>query len=147
MNADILEALTELLGAELPGLQLQGTSMQAGVEARYAKVVIRFDFDAGTESIRISTAVPPPAGAGQEFLLWCLTTNTLYWDVKIGLDAQGMLLVHSDVDLDQADLTSTARVLIERVLAMRELLDDDLVTYIQRHRLATPAQEDRWSRH
>jgi hypothetical protein len=70
--------------------------------------------------------------------------NTLYWDVKIGLDAQGMLLVHADVDLDQADLVSAARVLAERAVAMRELLDDDLVEYLLQHKFTTPAQEERW---
>jgi hypothetical protein len=92
------------------------------------------------------TTVPPPPGAGPEFLVWCLSTNTLYWDVKIGLDAHGMLLVHSDVDLDQADLTSTARVLLDRVKAMHELLDDDLVEYLLKSKLATPAQAERFAR-
>ncbi|HEX2678659.1 MAG TPA: hypothetical protein VHM19_18530 [Polyangiales bacterium] len=144
MDEDVLEALSELLGEELPGLQAHGPNMQVTFDARYGRVVLRFDFDETTQSIRMYTAVPPPAGGGTEFLLWCLTTNTLYWDVKIGLDAQGMLLVHSDVDLDQADLTSTARVLLERVVAMRELLDDDLVSYLLRNKLATPTQEERW---
>lgn len=144
MDLSVLEALAELLEAELPGLQIQGTNMQASLDVRYGRITLRFDFDPDAESIRMYTAVPPPAGAGHEFLLWCLSMNTLYWDVKIGLDAQGMLLVHSDVDLDQADLMSTARVLIERVVAMRELLDDDLVEYLLKHKLTTPAQEERW---
>ncbi len=146
MNEDVLEALSELLAAELPGLQISGTNMQVTLETRYGRVLLRFDFDPTTESIRMYTAVPPPAGAGPEFLLWCLSTNTLYWDVKIGLDPQGMLLVHADVDLDQADLTTTARVLIERVVGMRELLDDDLVEYLIRHKLATPSQQERWTK-
>jgi hypothetical protein len=146
MDLSVLEALAELLVAELPGLQIQGTNMQAQLETRYGRVALRFDFDPNAESIRMYTTVPPPAGAGHEFLLWCLSMNTLYWDVKFGLDAQGMLLVHSDVDLDQADLTSTTRVLIERAVAMRELLDDDLVQYLLKHKLATPAQEERWTR-
>ena len=144
MELDVLHGIAELLSAELPSLQVQNASMVATFESRYGRVVLRFDFDPGAESIRMYTLVPPPVGAGHEFLIWCLSINTLYWDVKIGLDAQGMLLVHSDVDLDQADLTSTTRVLIERVVAMRELLDDDFVEYVLQQGLATPAQSQRW---
>ncbi len=144
IDDDILRAVQELMLPELSGLQVQGTRMDAAIEARYGRLGLCFDFDPTAASIRMYVAVPPPAGGGPEFLLWCLSTNTLYWDVKIGLDPHGMLLVHSDVDLDQADLTTTARVLLERVTAMRELLDDDLVDYLLRHRLATPAQEERW---
>lgn len=143
---DLFNALSELLAAEMPGLSQQGTTMQVVLEWRYGRVTVRLDFDAATESIRLYTVVPPPAGAGSPFLLFCLATNTLYWDVKIGLDAQGMLLVHADVDLDQADLTMTARVLIERVVTMRELLDDDFVSYLLQNKLATTAQHERWSR-
>lgn len=144
MDLGVLEGIAELLGAELPSLQVQGTGMQAVIDARYARITVRFDFDPDAESIRMYTIVPPPAGSGHEFLIWCLSMNTLYWDVKIGLDSQGMLLVHSDVDLDQADLTTTTRVLIQRAVTMRELLDDDLVEYMLRQGLATPAQEQRW---
>lgn len=145
MEDDILQALVELMEAELSGLVATGSAMHAMLDARYGRVELRMDFDAEAESIRLYTAVPPPAGGGHEFLVWCLATNTLYWDVKLGLDDAGMLLVHSDVDLDQADLTSTAEVLLERVAAMRELLDDDLVEYLLKHKLATPAQAQRWA--
>jgi hypothetical protein len=144
MTHDLLQALCELIEPELRGLVHSGNSITAAVDARYGRVTLHFDFDASAQSIRIYTAVPPPVGAGPEFLVWCLATNTLYWDVKLGLDDNGMLLVHSDVDLDQADLTSTARVLLERVTAMRELLDDDLVEYLLKHKLGTPAQTQRW---
>ena len=144
MDNDLLEALREPLEPELRGISLAGTSFTAQVEARYGRVIIHFDFDSAAQSIRVHAAVPPPVGAGPEFLVWCLSTNTLYWDVKLGLDDACMLLVHSDVDLDQADLTSTARVLLERVTAMRELLDDDLVEYLLKHKLGTPAQTQRW---
>ena len=144
MNTDILEALRELMQSDLVDLKIEGATMHCVLDARYARLALWFDFDPTAESIRMYVAVPPPAGAGPEFLVWCLSTNTLYWDVKIGLDAHGMLLVHSDVDLDQADLTSTAQVLLERVAAIRELLDDDLVSYLVKHKLGTSAQLERW---
>ena len=146
MESDILEALRELMEPELSGIQRQGSGLYVTQERRYGRLVLRFDFDPSAESLRMYTTVPPPPGAGPEFLVWCLSTNTLYWDVKIGLDAHGMLLVHSDVDLDQADLTSTARVLLDRVKAMHELLDDDLVEYLLKSKLATPAQAERFAR-
>jgi hypothetical protein len=146
MDEDILEALRELMEPELPGIQRQGSGLTASEDRRYGRLVVRFDFDPAADSLRMYTAVPPPPGAGPEFLVWCLSTNTLYWDVKIGLDAHGMLLIHSDVDLDQADLTSTARVLLDRVRAMYELIDDDLVEYLLKSKLATPAQAERFAR-
>ncbi|HEX7477666.1 MAG TPA: hypothetical protein VF331_07655 [Polyangiales bacterium] len=145
MNPDILDALRELMESELTDLKIEGTTMHCLLDARYARLGLWFDFDPTAESIRMYVTLPPPAGAGPEFLVWCLSTNTLYWDVKIGLDPHGMLLVHSDVDLDQADLTSTAQVLLERVGAMRELLDDELVAYLVDHKLGTPAQLERWT--
>jgi hypothetical protein len=146
MDEDILEALRELMEPELSGIQRQGSGLYVAQERRYGRLMLRFDFDPAAESLRMYTAVPPPPGAGPEFLVWCLSTNTLYWDVKIGLDAHGMLLVHSDVDLDHADLNSTARVLLDRVKAMHELLDDDLVEYLLKSKLATPAQVERFTR-
>jgi hypothetical protein len=146
MDDDILEALQELMEPELTGIQRQGSGLYVTQERRYGRLVLRFDFDPAAESLRMYTSVPPPPGAGPEFLVWCLSTNTLYWDVKIGLDAHGMLLIHSDVDLDQGDLTGTARVLLDRVKAMYELLDDDLVEYLLKSRLATPAQIERFTR-
>jgi hypothetical protein len=146
VDDDILEALRELIEPELSGIQRQGTGMYVMQERRYARLIVRFDFDPAANSIRMYTAVPPPPGAGPEFLVWCLSTNTLYWDVKIGLDGQGMLLVHSDVDLNQADLMSTARVLLDRVNTLHELVDDDLVEYLLKSKLATPAQVERFAR-
>lgn len=146
MDEDILEALRELMEPELSGIQRQGSGLYVSQERRYGRLMLRFDFDPAAQSLRMYTAVPPPPGAGPEFLVWCLSTNTLYWDVKIGLDGHGMLLVHSDVDLDHADLNSTARVLLDRVKAMHELLDDDLVEYLLKNKLATPAQVERFTR-
>ena len=145
-QVDILEPLRELMEPEVTGLARQGSALYATQERRYGRLVVRFDFDPAADSLRMYTAVPPPPGAGPDFLVWCLSTNTLYWDVKIGLDGHGMLLVHSDVDLNQADLSGTARVLLDRVNTMYELLDDDLVDYLLRSKLATPLQVERFAR-
>lgn len=141
----ILEALCDIMGSRLPGLSLVDSAMEVQVDWRYGRLTICFDHDAEAESIRIFICLPPPAGAGPQFLTWCLATNVLYWDVKLGLDPHGMLIVHADVDLEQADLVQTAEVLLGRVDAMSEMLDDDLVAYIDEHRLATPAQAARWA--
>jgi len=141
---DVLTTLRDALAGELPDIEVNGSGLTAHVDSRYGRLALRFDHDPQATSIRISTLLPPPPGAGPEFLTWCLSTNTLYWDVKIGLDARGMLLVLADVDLEQADLTDTAHVLLARVSAMGELIDDDLVPYMLDHQLATPAQRERW---
>jgi len=142
---EIIEALCDLMGSRLPGLTRVDSGMEAQLEWRYGRLNLTFDHDQEAESIRIFICVPPPAGAGPEFLTWCLATNVLYWDVKLGLDGPGMLVVHADVDLEQADLVRTAEVLLGRVDAMSELIDGDLVAYIDKHGLATPAQADRWA--
>jgi hypothetical protein len=131
--------------AELAELTLTPSGMHAAIETRYATLDLRFDFDADARSLRTYVVLSTPVGAGVEFLRWCLSMNTLYWDVKIGLDSDGRLLVLSDVDFDHGDLAVTARVALGRVSAICELIEDDLVDYLMAHRLATPAQIARWS--
>ena len=141
-----LSRLFKRLRVELPGLVLEPSCLRAPIETRYAPLEVRFDYEPEARALRIYVALPTPVGAGMEFLRWCLSMNTLYWDVKTGLDAEGRLLVLSDVDLDQGDLPATARVALGRVSAICELIEDDLVEYLVSHRLATPAQVARWSR-
>lgn len=141
---EVLTTLRDALAGELPDIDVVGSGLTARVDSRYGRLTLRLDHDPQAASIRVSTVLPPPAGAGPEFLTWCLSTNTLYWDVKIGLDPRGMLLVLADVDLEQVDLAATAHVLLARVSAMGELIDDDLVPYLLDNQLATPAQRERW---
>jgi len=140
-----LSRLFKRLRVELPGLVLEPACMRAPIETRYAALEVRFDYERESRALRIYIALPTPVGAGMEFLRWCLSMNTLYWDVKMGLDSEGRLLVLSDVDLDQADLTASARIVLGRVSAICELIEDDLVEYLVSHRLATPAQLARWA--
>jgi len=141
-----LSRLFKRLRVELPGLVLEPSCLRAPIETRYAALEVRFDYEPQARALRIYVALPTPVGAGGEFLRWCLSMNTLYWDVKTGLDAEGRLLVLSDVDLDQTDMAATARVVLGRVAAICELIEDDLVEYLVSHRLATPAQLARWAR-
>ena len=98
-----LSRLFKRLRAELPGLVLEPSCMRAPIETRYAALEVRFDYESQARALRIYVALPTPVGAGMEFLRWCLSMNTLYWDVKTGLDSEGRLLVLSDVDLDAGD--------------------------------------------
>ena len=141
-----LSRLFKRLRVELPGLVLEPSCLRAPIETRYAALEVRFDYEPQARALRIYVALPTPVGAGMELLRWCLSMNTLYWDVKTGLDSEGRLLVLSDVDLDAGDLAATARTALGRVSAICELIEDDLVEYLISHRLATPAQLARWSR-
>ena len=69
MDSDILEALRELMEPELNGIQRQGGGLYVTQERRYGRLVLRFDFDPSAESLRMYTTVPPPPGAGPEFLV------------------------------------------------------------------------------
>jgi hypothetical protein len=140
-----LSRLFKRLRVELPGLVLEPSCMRAPIETRYAALEVRLDYESEARALRIYVALPTPVGAGMEFLRWCLSMNTLYWDVKVGLDAEGRLLVLSDVDLD-GDLAASSRTVLGRVSAICELIEDDLVEYLVSHRLATPAQLARWDK-
>mgnify|MGYP006915196792 CR=1 FL=1 len=86
-----------------------------------------------------------PAGSGPGFLVFCLATTAQYWDVKIGLDDDGLLVVHADVDATpDGDLDLVAETLAARAETIAELIDDDLVPYLLEHGLGTPAQRARW---
>ena len=142
----MLDALRKQLGERLPGLTRSGVGLRSPLDARYGSLVLRLDWDEDAESIRVATHIPPPAGAGPELLVWCLATNAQYWDVKIGLDDEGLLVVHADVDADpDGDLKALAERLADRVDTIRELLDDDLAPYLLDRGLGTPSQRARWT--
>ncbi|MAQ17746.1 MAG: hypothetical protein CMN30_23490 [Sandaracinus sp.] len=108
-------------------------------------MTVAVDHDPEAEMLRVSAAVPPPAGSGRSFLLWCLALNARYWDVKVGLDDRGLLLVHSDLDVDdELDIEVVAAQVIERSDTVVDLIDDDLVEWLLEHDLGTPAQRERW---
>ena len=130
---------------DLDGVTLTPDGLRAIVDGRFGEVTVAVDHDPDAEMLRVSAAVPPPAGSGRSFLLWCLSLNARYWDVKVGLDDRGLLLVHSDFDIgEDTPLETIAAAVIERSDTVIDLIDDDLVDWLLEHGLGTPAQRSRW---
>ena len=145
MASEIINALRHALEEGLKGITLVEDSLEAGIDARYGDVVLEIDHDLEAESIRVSVDLPPPPGAGTDFLIWCLTVNTQYWDVKIGLDEDGLLVFHGDLDVvDEADVNELAQVILDRAETITELIDDDLTEWLLERGLGTPGQQERW---
>lgn len=144
MASQLLESVRELLAEELDGVSSTPEGLRAVVDARYAELVLRIDHDEEAEAIRVQTSIPPPAGAGPEFLVWCLSTNIQYWDAKIGLDEDGMLTIHADVEAGRATPPDLANDLADSVESIIQLLDEDLAEYLLEVGLGTPAQRARW---
>lgn len=141
---DDLVRLHQHMRSELHDLTISGGGMRAPLTTRYGAVEVCFDYDGTARSLRVYIPLTTPVGTGVEFLRWCMTMNTLYWDVKTALDSEGRLLVLSDVDVEHGNLAASARVALGRLSAICELIDDDLVNYLMAHNLATPAQLERW---
>jgi hypothetical protein len=147
MSDALLDALRRQLAARLPGLARAnaGAGLRAAVDAIYGAITLRLDWDAEAASIRIAVHLPLPPGGGHELLVWCLATNTQYWDVKLGLDDDGLLVAHADVDADAGvDAALLAERLADRADTIRELVDEDLVPHLLARGLGTPAQRARW---
>ena len=150
MTAALLESLRELLEEDLDGVTVTPEGLRAVADARWGEVEIRVDPDEDegddeTIALRVQVLVPPPAGAGQEFLLFCLSTNVQYWGVKIGIDEVGMLAVHADLESDgTVPLALVAGEIVDRAESIQQLLDEDLTDYCLKHGLGTPAQRARW---
>ena len=145
-DGGLLRQLHAALVPHIPTIEKVESGLEARLETRYGILSLVFDHDPAARSVRAYTLLPPPAGAGSGFFNWCLAMNTLYWDAKVGLDAQGMLLGMADVDRAHLDAAAAAQVLLTRVSAMCELIDDDLILSLLAHNLATPAQRERWMR-
>ncbi len=142
---ELLTALLEELTEEIDGIARTPAGLEAVVDARYGELSLLVEHDEEAESIRVSAAVPPPAGAGVEFLLWCLHANSQYWDVKVGLDDEGRLLVHADLDVSTTLPTDELAALVsDRAETVVEFIDDDLVGWLLISDMGTPAQRERW---
>ncbi len=144
MASALLESLRPLVEEELDGIASTPDGLRAMADARFGEVVIRVDHDEEAEAIRVQVSLPPPAGAGREFLVWCLATNTQYWDVKFGLDEDGMLAVHADLGAEAEADEALANEVVDRVESILQLLDEDLPDYLLANGLGTPAQRARW---
>lgn len=142
---DLLSELFDHVEEEIDGITLTPDGLRAVVDGRFGELNVAVEHDATSEMLRVSAAVAPPAGSGRAFLIWCLSSNAKYWDVKTGLDEEGRLLVHSDLDAtDDLDIEDLASSVIERADAVVDLLDDDLVEWLLEHGLGTPTQRARW---
>lgn len=145
MSTELLRAIKERLDEDLDGLTATPDGLEAVSDARFGEIAIKIEHEEESASMRVSVALPPPMGAGQDFLLWCLWTNTQYWDVKIGIDDDGKLLVHADLDAEaDSEPAELAADVIDRAETIVELIDDDLVEWLIDRGLGTPAQQDRW---
>ncbi len=146
MANDLLTELFDRIEDELDGLTITPDGLIAVFDGRYGEVSVAIEHDPEEQMLRVSAAVPPPAGAGRSFLAWCLALNAKYWDVKTGIDASGHLLVHSDLDAEEgADLDALGASVVERADAVVDLLDDDLVHWLLDRDLGTPSQRERWA--
>lgn len=145
MASPLIQSLNELVQEDLDGVAIVDDGLRAMANVRYGEVVVQIDHDGEAEALRVQVLIPPPAGAGPQFLVWCLATNTEYWDVKIGLDEAGMLAVHADLEApeDRVDALMAADV-VDRVDEILALLDEDLVEHLLETGLGTPAQRARW---
>lgn len=144
MTDDLLSPLRDRLEDDIDGIARTEQGLEAIIDARYGEVTLQIEHDEEAESLRVMVCIPPPAGAGHDFLLWALSTNTQYWDVKIGLDEEGRLVVHADLDSEGEEIADLAALVADRMETILELIDDDLVEWLLEHDLGTPQQRERW---
>ncbi len=144
MAEDVLGALQSRLEEDLTGISVVGECLEAVVDCRYAAVTLRIDHEVEAESLRVGAILPPPAGVGPAFLHWCLCQNTQYWNAKVGLDDDGYLVIHADLDIDP-DLSRLATLVVDRSESILELVEGDLVDWLLQEGFATPAQRSRWT--
>ncbi|MGF1466560.1 MAG: hypothetical protein ACFCGT_10530 [Sandaracinaceae bacterium] len=147
MSSNLIESLRAIVEEDLDGVTLTPDGLRAEADTRYGEVTVRVDHDEEAAALRVQVELPVPAGSGPEFLIWCLSTNVQYWDVKVGLDDTGLLAVHADleVDVEEAD-AALATAVVDRVESILQLLDEDLVDYLLASGLGTPGQRQRWQR-
>lgn len=146
--SDLLDELYKHLRDDLEGLQRTPDAVRFLADGRYGEVTVVVEHDAEAEMLRVSAAVPAPAGSGRSFLIWALSLNASYRDVKTGLDRRGRLLVHSDLDAPtDVPAQAIAITVVERADAVVDLIDEDLVDWLLEHGLGTPEQRERWSQH
>lgn len=142
---DLMGELFDLVEEDLDGVTLTPDGMRAIVDGRFGEVTVAVEHDPDAEMLRVCAAVPPPVGTGRSFLVWCLAMNARYWDVKLGLDDSGLLLVHSDFDIEEElGMDAIAAAVVEKADTVIDLIDDDLVDWLLEHGLGTPNQRERW---
>lgn len=143
--SELLEALHAPLLEEVSGLELQPEGMRGQLDLRYGLLSFQIDHDEDSEAVRVGVRIPPPVGAGPEFLIWCLSLNAQSWNAKLALDDSGFVLVHVDLPADSDEVELLRDDIIESIDDIAELIDDSITTYLLEHKLGTPAQVERWS--
>ena len=145
MISALIEGLRPRVEEGLEGVRLVDEGLVAEADARYGDLVIQVEHDTDAASIRVLTRIPSPAGTGSDFLVFCLSLNTQYWDVKIGLDDDGMMVVHADLDAEEGDdLDALAELVVDRAETIVEMLDGDVCGWLLPRGLGTPTQLERW---
>jgi hypothetical protein len=143
---ELLEALHAPLLEEVSGLELTPEGLRGQLDLRYGLLAFQIDHDDEAEGLRVGVRIPPPVGAGHEFLIWCLSLNAQSWDAKLGLDESGFLLIHVDLAAAaDAEVELLREEIIESIDDIAELIDDSLCAYLLERQLGTPAQIERWS--
>lgn len=145
MTGDLLTDLYDRIEDELDDLQQTSDALRARFDQRYGDVRVVVTHDPEAEMLRVAVRVPPPAGAGAPFLVFCLSLNARYWDVKTGLDHDGRVLVHADLEApEDIDLKALGEAVVERAETVVDVLDEDLVEWCLAEGYGTPAQRERW---
>ncbi len=143
---DLVEQIARRLDGRLGLVGRDGGTLRIPTEApRFGPVQIRVEHDSEAASIRVFVPLTPPSGAGPDFLLWCLAVSAQYFHVKVGLDDEGMLIFHADIEAgEEAGPEWLADTVVERAETILELLDDDLVPFLLGRSLGTAQQRARW---
>lgn len=144
--SELLSALHTPLLEEVAGLELASEGLRGHLDLRYGLLAFHIDHDEEEEALRVAVHLPPPVGAGHEFLVWCLSLNAQSFSAKLGLDDSGFLLVHADLSAPAgADVDVLRDDITDHIDAIAELIDESLCGYLLERRLGTPAQLERWT--
>jgi hypothetical protein len=144
--SELLEALHTPLLEEVSGLEHAVEGLRGQLDLRYGLLAFQIDHDEEAEALRVAVRLPPPIGAGHEFLVWCLALNAQSFSAKLGFDDSGFLLVHADLSAPRGvDVDLLRDEITECIDSIAEMIDDSLCSYLLERRLGTPAQLERWS--
>jgi len=144
--SDLLTSLHPPLAEEVSGLEIAEEGLRGQLDLRYGMLAFQIDHEEDAEVLRVAVRVPPPVGAGPEFLIWALALNADSWTAKLGLDESGFLLVHVDLPAPaEVDLELLRDEVTDSIDEIAELIDDHLCNYLLERNLGTPSQLERWS--
>jgi Putative bacterial sensory transduction regulator len=144
--SDLLSALHTPLAEEVSGLEQADEGLRGQLDLRYGLLSFQIDHAEDAEVLRVAVRLPPPVGAGPEFLIWLLALNAESWTAKLGLDESGFLLVHVDLPVPAEPEVELLRDdVTESIDEIAQIIDEHLCNYLFERSLGTPAQLERWS--